>query len=346
MSRTIFYIIVTITIVLFIYIGTHSSYEYTTDGNTTILTNEKKDSIKNSILAQVVRPEERPIKMRLQKLPSNHSELEDKKLFYTYHQREWDNQEAYNKDNDYLNLLNNSKNTASFLQNSNRIILKWKNKNIPSFYHKQLVFTLIRINENTFLSETDKAIKIHKYYDEIRKNMDDIDLQLYKYIMQYGNYEVNYLQQQNNTSMNEQRKNICHFWLYVGAMFQAGIDTTYNFNREIYMQADIPQGYVGSDKYFAGMDPSCIKEPELHQAYINAIIANGWIITNYNLQLDLRKDYYYFLNDLINNITSLYSLPPENNSELDALLKEYIVDEEDKALIMNLVKNNFEENKK
>jgi hypothetical protein len=345
MTKTILYTIATLAILILIYLGCCTSYNYSEPESESKLDSmPKKDSIVDSLLTRLFQKEEINLEMSFKQMPNKHNHLKEAQLFYDERKKIEKYSSEYRKDNDYLMMLEKSKKNSLLITMSDSLILKWKNKKIASYYYEQVFFAIDQIAKNDFLSQKQKVNKIHSYYKIFREKMPSIDPDGYTKMIADGEYEIAYYQ--NQQTINSTRKELLIFWLETAEHFQSTIDTNFNFHQAFYTNCAIPQGFVGSDNYNAGISPAYIQEPLLRKAYTDSITKNVWITKKHTQQLVLRDQYSDLMYYLRNNIAILYSIPPANNNELDSLLNEYIINEKYKISIKNSVKEHEEENKK
>ena len=174
-------------------------------------------------------------------------------------------------------------------------------------------------------------------------SLNAVDPLLYKNFIDLGKYEVSYLEALPSAGFAAERKALLGRWLYFGALFQAAIDTGFDFHQTLFTTPAIPQGFKGSNNYFAGISPESIKETELRNAYYDSIVKNSWINAQFNRQVDLRKNYRALLENLKYDISLLYGKPPQNTAELDMLLNGYITDSIYRQSVLDQVNENMRE---
>jgi hypothetical protein len=340
MTKTILYAIVIIVTLLLIYLGCHSYSRFDTNENNQMISIQRKGTIVDSTMTSIFHPDEININMIFKKSLSNRSEGEDFNMYRKQFDFRNKYYNAYQKDISTINLLAEANDTIIFLEKIDSFLRKWRNKKETTFYNESVFYCWSKVSDHSFLSEDRKMKRNHDYLNLLNKNIDVIHPEYYRYFMLYGKYEINYLQQLNHKTRIEKRKELLIKWMYMGMMLQASIDTNYNFKQQLWANVGIPLGFEGSDEYVAGINPTAIKEPALRKAYHDSILINGWRITKDTRQTTLRKGYKEWITYLQTNIMNLYALPPTNNNELDSILNEYIIDEEYKQSIIDLVEKN------
>src|ERR1043165_74372 len=329
MRKIVLYIIALTGISVLMYGGCYSLKDHDIDAEPiAAVSAPSKDTITDSVLASIFQPDEVNIPMIFVKLPFNHNEYADAVRFKKYYYLLQDREKEYRKDTDYLNSLAESKDTLLFFKETERILNKWKKQDSPPLYLEQIFFSIFRAHQNQLISKLTKARKIHHYFKYFQNDFDSVDPESYKDVVVYGEYEIESLADIKGVEFEKERMQLLVKWLYLSAMYQAAIDPDFNFHQQMWINIDIPQGFVGSENYFAGIDPDGIKEPELRKAYKDSIMKNSWITRCYTQQIELRKGYNLLTRFLEGNIQILYALPPQNSNELDSLLNMYIIDEE------------------
>lgn len=112
----------------------------------------------------------------------------------------------------------------------------------------------------------------------------------------------------------ERMEMILQFWRYV----ESNIDRTFDLNNP----KNRPVGNVEvAGRYFPGVSPEAIKEPEIRREYEKKLAANNLLAEKFNRQFELRK-IDESLSDFIEQvIIDFYSIEPKRTSEL----KHYIL---------------------
>lgn len=286
-----------------------------------------KDIITDSVLARLFHPDELYLKMIFRKIPPNHNDSYDFAVFYKYYKARWKREQEYNRDSELLDSLFGSiRSKALRWQETDRIINKWRTL-VPAYYYNQVLMTPLRIRDNdTLFTAADRAGYIHKYFSLISDSIRSVDPLFYKAFIDFGGDEVSYLKTVPALGLAEKRKALLMQWLNLAALYQAAIDTNFDFHQTPWTNVPIPQGFKGSKDYFAGISPNDIKEPELRQAYYEDLVKNAWFNERYSQQTNLRKNYKELTDYLKNDIYLLYKESPYNTAELDVALNSYISD--------------------
>ena len=322
--------------------GNNSSYNSGSQQADTVK-DFKPALVEDSILTQLFHPDEINIRMIFKKIKNAHIEKNDVETFYIQFDLYEKSEKKYQKDIGLLDSLALLKDTSLFIRTTENLI--GKKQVVSEFYYKMIFFSCQTISENTYLSDHTKAQLIHKYFNLIKNDFNLIYPEFYKDFLEYGKYEITDLKNKKGLEFNQQRKQLLLFWIQSGMFYQAAIDTNFNFHKIPLSNIPIPQGFVGSDEYFAGISSSSIKEPELRKAYHDSLFVNSWNSRKYTMQVGLRKGYKELTRYLDNDLFLLYSLPPQNNAELDSILNEYVVDTAFKQSAIRYINESFLKNK-